>query len=214
MPDDYVQCKLDFSNAFNCLHRDTMLTEVAKQVPEKYYFCHLSYCQASVLQFNKYVIQSQCGVQQGDLLGPLLFGLSLHPIKEPSGLSQSEGKRPDVIPWFGGRCLLWDVTVVDTLATSYLPSTSSVAGCAAENAASRKHMKYSALTSRYDFIPLAFETFSPIYNSALRILSAVGRQKSLATLDSLEAAFLFQRISIPIQRFSAICFPNTFTVTH
>jgi hypothetical protein len=81
MPDDCVLCKLDFSNAFNSLHRDPMLTEVAKQVPEIYEFCLFAYCQASILQFNTDVIYSpKCGVQQDDLLGPLLFYLTLHPI--------------------------------------------------------------------------------------------------------------------------------------
>ena len=39
--------------------------------------------------------------------------------KEPTGLCQSDGKRPDgvsLIPWNRGRCVAWDVTVVDTLA--------------------------------------------------------------------------------------------------
>jgi hypothetical protein len=103
---------------------------------------------------------------------------------------------------------------VETLASSYLPSTSSVASSAADNAASRKDTEYSALTSRYDFIPLAFETLGPINNSALCFLSAIGQQTSFATLDSREADFLFQRITILIQRFDAICFSSTFTVTH
>jgi len=43
-------------------------------------------------------------------------------VKEPSGLSRTDGKRPDgltLVPWQSGRCLTWDVTVADTLAPSY-----------------------------------------------------------------------------------------------
>ena len=42
--------------------------------------------------------------------------------KEPAGLLRSDGKRPDgvtQIPWISGKCMAWDVTVVDTLAPSY-----------------------------------------------------------------------------------------------
>ena len=37
---NYVVAKLDFSNAFNCLHRDFMLERVAEMVSELYRFCH------------------------------------------------------------------------------------------------------------------------------------------------------------------------------
>ena len=105
------------------------------------------------------------------------------------------------------------VTVVDTLATSYLPSTSASAGSAAENAAQRKELKYSALTSSYDFIPLAFETLGPINDSAICFLSALGQRTSAVTHDSRETSFLYQRLSILVQRFNAVCFRNTFYST-
>ena len=38
--DDNVIVKLDFSNAFNNLHRDAMLMAVADRVPSIYKFCH------------------------------------------------------------------------------------------------------------------------------------------------------------------------------
>ena len=42
--------------------------------------------------------------------------------REPIGLFRSDGKRPDgmtLVPWRVGRCLTWDVTCPDTLATSH-----------------------------------------------------------------------------------------------
>jgi hypothetical protein len=38
---------------------------------------------------------------------------------EPNGLSRDDGKRPDgmtLVPWIKGQPLVWEVTVVDTLA--------------------------------------------------------------------------------------------------
>src|SRR6218665_3365616 len=40
-------------------------------------------------------------------------------IREPSGLTRLDGKRPDgqtLVPWNDGRSLIWDATVVDTVA--------------------------------------------------------------------------------------------------
>jgi hypothetical protein len=63
---------------------------------------------------------------------------------EPNGLSRNDGKRPDgmtLVPWIKGQHLVWDVTVVDTLADSYVLKTSEVSGFAAEMACKRKHSK-------------------------------------------------------------------------
>ena len=62
-------------------------------------------------------------------------------MKEPSGLSRADGKRPDgltQISWSEGKSLIWDVTVVDTLANSYITSSSTSAGRVAELAAEKK----------------------------------------------------------------------------
>src|SRR6218665_466487 len=80
MPQDHVFVKLDFSNAFNSLHRDVMLQSAYTVMPEIYSFVHQSYSSASVLKFGSFSISSQLGPQQGDPLGPLLFCLPLQPV--------------------------------------------------------------------------------------------------------------------------------------
>ena len=42
MPADNIIVKLDFSNAFNSLHREYMLECVSEVIPELYKFCHLA----------------------------------------------------------------------------------------------------------------------------------------------------------------------------
>jgi hypothetical protein len=62
-----------------------------------------------------------------------LSSAHFHCTLEPNGLS--DGKRPDgttLIPWSKGQRLIWDVTCVDTLASSYLNHTSMCSGAAAE----------------------------------------------------------------------------------
>ena len=117
----------------------------------------------------------------------------------------NNNKRPDgltLIPWSGGRCVTWDVTVTDTLAESYLPVTSTVQGGAAEC----KELKYQQLANSYKFVPLAFKTFGPINSKGLSFISELGRRLTNITGESREAAFLYQRLSVAIQRFNCISF--------
>ena len=70
--------KLDFRNAFNCLHRDKMHTAVREKVPGLFPLIHSVYSSPSCLFFGESILQSAEGVQQGDPLGPLLFCLTIH----------------------------------------------------------------------------------------------------------------------------------------
>ena len=80
MPNNYVVVKIDFSYAFNCIRRDSVLTAEADLLPEIYRFCHLHTC---ILQYGKQTIKSQEGVQQGDPLGPLILCLVVFPLLTP-----------------------------------------------------------------------------------------------------------------------------------
>ena len=79
---DHVFLKVDFSNAFNHINRDKMLTQVRQHFPELARWCHYCYGRHSILQFGQWQVSSQCGVQQGDPLGPLLFALALQPLAQ------------------------------------------------------------------------------------------------------------------------------------
>ena len=98
-----------------------------------------------------------------------------------------------------------------TLAESYLFTTSSSAGGAAESAANRKELKYQLLTNTHTFIPLAFETLGPINSKGVVSLNQLGHRLAASTGDARETSFLFQRLSLTIQRFNAICFNGSFT---
>jgi len=100
------------------------------------------------------------------------------------------------------------------LAESYLLTTSSSAGGAAESAANRKELKYQSLTNTHTFIPLAFETFGPINSKGVVFLNQLGHRLAASTGDTRETSFLFQRLSLTIQRFNAICFNGSFTLNN
>ena len=133
--------------------------------------------------------------------------------KEPSGLSRTDGKRPDGVtlsPWQAGKTLIWDVTVADTLAASHLQTTAQQVGGAAEATSDRKGSKYSELARSHIFIPIACETLGPISSKARDFLSELGRRTTSITGDVRESSFLFQRISVAVQRFNCICFKDSF----
>jgi hypothetical protein len=133
--------------------------------------------------------------------------------KEPTGLNRRDGKRPDgltLIPWQGGRSLVWDVTVVSTLAVSYVDMAATGAGLVAEQAADRKSVKYTDLAANYIFQPIAVENLGPLNSSALIFLNDLGRKLCALSGEARETSFLFQRISVSIQRFNSVLLHNTF----
>ena len=149
-----------------------------------------------------------------DILWRAMHRANIPAVKEPTGLSRTDGKRPDgmtMVPWQEGRAALWDVTVRDTLADSYIASTSLVAGSAAEEAARQKEVKYSQLTGTYLFYAVALETLGPMCESGRTFISELGRRTAQVTSDQRETQFLFQRISVAVQRYNSVCIAGTFT---
>jgi hypothetical protein len=102
------------------------------------------------------------------------------------------------------------VTVADTLAPSYASLSSISAGKVAERAAANKVQKYSALSHTHDFQPIALETLGPHDPSALMFLSQLGKRLVAASGDPREISFLFQRLSVTLQRFNWVAFTDTF----
>jgi len=132
--------------------------------------------------------------------------------KEPSGVYCDSVKRPDgitLVPWHSGRTMVWDVTVASTLADSYLPASSVTA--AAEAAASRKEAKYADLPASFSFQPIAVEMLGPINDSAIDFLRELGRMISAKVQDEQHIAFLFQRLSVTVQRFNSIILHASFS---
>jgi hypothetical protein len=116
-----------------------------------------------------------------------------------------------LVPWNKGQPLVWDVTVVDTLADSYVLKTSEVSGFAAEMACKRKHNKYrSIISSNYIFKGLAFETLGPWCKETIDFINVIGDRLIAESGDSKSKKFLFERISLAIQRGNAASIRGTF----
>ena len=125
---------------------------------------------------------------------------------EPSGLYRSDGKRPDgasVVPWKSGKLLVWDATCPDTFAPSYNGLASSEAGLVAAQAEERKRSKYLHLSPVHLFLPVAIETSGVVGPQSKMFLKELGRRMEQATGEPLSRAYLFQRLSVAIQRGNA-----------
>ena len=96
------------------------------------------------------------------------------------------------------------------MAPSYAVISSVSAGLVAEQSSARKLSKYSELAINHIFVPIAMESFGLICAEALNFLSELGRRISVVTGDIHETTFLFQRLSIAIQRFNYILFKSSF----
>ena len=86
-------------------------------------------------------MDSPCTYTLNDIVHRALTAAHIPSRLEPSGIFRSDGKCPDgitVVPWKGGRLLVWDATCPDTFTTSYLPSAASDVGEVAAAAEERK----------------------------------------------------------------------------
>ena len=148
-----------------------------------------------------------------DIICRSLARAQVHGQKEPLGLCRTDGKRPDGITlthWKAGKCLLWDATIPDTLAASHITKTSKTAGAAAEQAAEKKIEKYRDLCTTRIFTPVAIETLGPINEQGSDFLSELGQRIFKVSNDNRETAYLFQRISMAVQRGNATSFAGCF----
>jgi hypothetical protein len=118
-----------------------------------------------------------------------------------------------LVPWIKDQPLVWDVTIVDTLADSYVLKTSEVSGFAADMACKRKHSKYSSIiSSNYIriFKGLVFETLDPWCKETINFINVIRNRLIAESGDSKSEKFLFERISHAIQHGNAASIRGTF----
>ena len=133
--------------------------------------------------------------------------------KEPLGLCQSDRKRPDglsLVPWEAGKPLTWDVTVICPLADSYVAAAAVklVQQQKRQLLVRRRNIQTPRLITFFQ--PVAVESSGPINVSGRVFLSKLGRKLADQSSDDREINFLFQRLSILIQRYSGILLHDCF----
>ena len=141
-----------------------------------------------------------------------LAAINIPSTLEPRGLSHSDDRRPDglsMIPWSQGRALVWDVTVHDTFAPSYMHLSTARAGAVADNASSQKRRLYRDLTTTHFLVPLAFETSGVFAQDCVAFLRDLSQRSKLLNHDPHAYKSLCQRISVILQKYNCVCVLGT-----
>ena len=108
--------------------------------------------------------------------------------------------------------MAWDVTVPDTYAQSHVNDTLIQAGTAAISAAAAaaKKANYTDIANTHMFIPVAIETGGPWNVEVIELIQEIGRRITLINGESRDTEYLFQRISIAIQKGNHLAYQSTF----
>ena len=113
------------------------------------------------------------------------------------------------MPWSRGQCLAWDFTCPDTLAASHLNKAVTGPGQVANAAEQLKADKYRALSTDYFFVPIAIETLGPVGDEATAFFQDLGRRVLAITGEPRTMTFLWQRLSVAVQKGNAACVLGT-----
>ena len=93
---------------------------------------------------------------------------------------------------------------------TYVQASSRVASAVAALSATREEAKYSMITGTHTFQPLAFKSHGPQNASAISFIKEMGYRISQRSGDDREPQFLFQRLSVIMQRYNAVLCGKSF----
>lgn len=147
-----------------------------------------------------------------DLIKRALVQAKIPAVKEPTSLSQTDGKRPDgltLTTWKEGKCLIWDVTIADTVCQSYINQCSKSSAAAADIRENQKISKYQNLANDYCFVPIGIESFGSWGAEGHTLIKSIEKKISEVRGEKRSTSYLFQRISIAIRRGNACCVLGT-----
>jgi len=130
-----------------------------------------------------------------------LTRVGLPSVLEPVDLTKD--RRPDGLtlnPWYRGRSLVWDATVVDTFAESHYIVSAAIPGSIATDAKTAKCRKYNDLLDNYYFQPVAIETTGVYGKSVALFLNCLAKKLVDISGDPRERQWLHQRLSLAVVR--------------
>ena len=157
------------------------------------------------LQRGRFARHSMCN----DIILRALNSAGIPSQVEPSGLSRTDGKRPDgvsLIPWSHGKSVVWDFTCAHRLATSLCHLAREPGASIAAYREGLKAQKYKelAIQNSLVFQPVSCETLGGIGPESMDFLREIGTRIAARTGDKRAAAFLRQRLGIAIQIGNAV----------
>jgi len=97
--------------------------------------------------------------------------------------------------------------VPDTYANAHVTNSAREAGSAATmatHAAASNNTKYNQLFNTHVFFPVAIETGDTWHHQAVELVQEIGRRTTIITGDVRESTFLFQQLSVALQKGNAV----------
>ena len=88
------------------------------------------------------------------------------------------------IPWCAEKLLVWDVTVVSSLAESCVAAAARGRGELAELAAAKKCEKYAESCTAHTFVPIAVETLGPMNESAYLFFMTLAEESATSLVTA------------------------------
>ena len=95
----------------------------------------------------------------------------------------------------------------------HMANSARQAGAAATQAASNKTSKYSQLASTHTFYPVAIKTAGTRHNQVVGLIQETGRRATVITSDPKETMYLFQQLSVALQRGNVVSFQSMFATS-
>ena len=99
--------------------------------------------------------------------------------------------------------------MADTLCNSWVVKCSRNAGAGADARESIKNSHYAELANDYCFVPVGIETFGSWGFEGHKLIKSIGHKVMEVTGEKRSSFFLFQSISMAIQRGNASCVIGT-----
>ena len=144
-------------------------------------------------------------------LGNAGFNSNLEPVNL-SNAESAQGLKPDGVTiqtYKNGKALIWDFTCHDTVAPSYIKNLPIEVGKVASEAEKEKDRKYAPMTGEFHFEPICVETLGVWGEKGHKFIKNVGRLIKERTKDKRSSSFLFQAISMEVQRNNCACVLGT-----
>ena len=98
----------------------------------------------------------------------------------------------------------------DTYAQSHLPTTATNVGHAADKSAVSKTKKYQSILQTHLFTPIAIETAGVWTRQAREFITELGKRITTVTGEIKETSYIFQQVSVAIQRGNMLSFIGSF----
>ena len=119
-----------------------------------------------------------------------------------AGICREDGKRPDgatVMPWKGGRVLVWDATCPNTFAPSQPAPGHQRSRCCCRPGGTEENGEVHRLAAIHHFVSVAIESTGVFGPQAHAFFRELGRRIKEETGEPLSLHYLHQRIAVAIQ---------------